>query len=277
MEIRNILVSFFIVLFCSFSATTALSNDLGPFSGQSGELRIAGGTAHIPVVKEAARLIMENNGDIQISIAGGGSGAGIKQVGEGLIDIGNSGRKPTDNEIQTYGLSLYKWAIDGVAVIVHPDNPVKALTSVQLKGIFDGTITTWKSLGGEDRAINVFTRDASSGTRKVFWKKALDKGNISETAQFVVSNGAMKSAVAQNPYAIGYMSAGYVDTSVAAVTLNGVFPNVKNINSGSYPVSRGLYSNTKGKASGLAALFIDFLLSETGQKIVADKGFIPVN
>ncbi len=276
MKIRTILISFFIVCFCGSLPATALSNDLDPFSGQSGELRIAGGTAHIPVVKEAAKLIMESNADIQISIAGGGSGAGIKQVGEGLIDIGNSGRKATDNEIRTYGLSLYKWAIDGVSVIVHPDNPVKTLTSAQLKAIFDGTVTTWKALGGEDRSINVFTRDASSGTRKVFWQKALDKGKISESAQFVVSNGAMKSAVAQNPYAIGYMSAGYVDESVSAVTLNDVVPSPQNINSGTYPVSRGLYSNTKGEASGLAGLFIDFLLSETGQKIVADKGFIPV-
>ena len=276
MGIRTVFVSLLVVLFCCVSASTALSSDLDPFTGQAGELRIAGGTAHIPVVKEAAKQIMRHNGDIRITIAGGGSGAGIKQVGEGLIDIGNSGRKPTDNEIKTYGLSLYKWAIDGVAVIVHPTNPVKALTSDQLKVIFDGTLTNWSQLGGPDRAINVYTRDAESGTRKVFWKKALGKGAIVETAQFAVSNGAMKSAVAQNPYAVGYMSAGYVDDSVAAVALNGVVPSAENINSGVYPVSRGLYSNTRGEASGLARLFIDFLLSETGQKIVGEKGFIPV-
>lgn len=240
-------------------------------------LRISGGTAHIPVMKEAAKRIMTVNPDLQITIAGGGSGAGIKQVGEGLVDIGNSGRRATDAEIEKYGLGMVKWAVDGVATVVNPKNPVQALSGKQLQDIFSGKITTWKLLGGDDKPINIYTRDKSSGTRSVFWKKALNKGNISGKANFVTSNGAMKSAVTNDPFAIGYVSVGYIDKTVAPVTLDGVKPTLDTVKSGEYKVARGLYSNTKGEASGLAEKFLNYLLSPEGQKIVVEKGFIPVN
>jgi len=260
-----------------FFAGLCSASGLDRFKNESGVLRISGGTAHIPVMKEAAKRIIAYNPDIQIAIAGGGSGAGIKQVGEGLVNIGNSGRKATDSEISKYGLSLYKWAIDGVAAVVHPDNPVKGLSSKELQDIYAGRIANWKVFGGDDRPINIYTRDKSSGTRAVFWKKALKKGDISGRAQFVASNGAMKSAVANDPYAIGYMSVGYLDGSVAPVALNNTIPSLQTVQTGEYSVARGLYSNTKGDYSGLAKKFIQYLLSPEGQKIAAEKGFIPVN
>ena len=261
----------------AFTAGTLCASELDAFKGEKGVLRIAGGTAHIPVLKEAAKRIMQTNGDIQITIAGGGSGAGIKQVGEGLVDIGNSGRRPTDDEVSKYNLSMYKWAIDGVGTVVHPSNPVKALSGQQLKDIYAGKIVTWKALGGEDRPINIYTRDKSSGTRAVFWKKALGKGDISEKANFVASNGAMKAAVTNDPYAIGYISVGYMDDTVAPIALDGVTPSLKTVQSGEYKVARGLFSNTKGQYSGLAKKLITYLLSPEGQKIVSDMGFIPVH
>lgn len=261
----------------AFTAGTLCALELDAFKGEKGVLRIAGGTAHIPVMKEAAKRIMETNPDIQITIAGGGSGAGIKQVGEGLVDIGNSGRKPTDKEVSKYNLSMYKWAIDGVGTVVHPSNPVKALSSRQLKDIYAGKIVNWKPLGGEDRPINIYTRDKSSGTRAVFWKKALGKGDISPKANFVASNGAMKAAVTNDPYAIGYVSVGYMDETVAPVALDGVTPSLKTVQSGEYKVARGLFSNTKGEYKGLAKKLITYLLSTEGQKIVSEMGFIPVN
>lgn len=139
---------------------------------------------------------------------GGGSGAGIKQVGEGLVDIGNSGRKATDEEIAKYGLTVHMWSIDGVAPVVHPKNKARALSKEQIQGIYAGKIMSWKDFGGEDRPINIYTRDESSGTREVFFEKALNKGEISPKANVVASNGAMKSAVANDPYVIGYMSVG---------------------------------------------------------------------
>ncbi|MCW8800622.1 MAG: phosphate ABC transporter substrate-binding protein [Desulfobacter sp.] len=276
---KNIpLLNGLIVLFMLlFAAGICSASGLDAFKGKKGILRISGGTAHIPVMKEAAKRIMAFNPDIQITIAGGGSGAGIKQVGEGLVNIGNSGRKPTDSEINKYGLFMYKWAIDGVTAVVHPDNPVKRLSSKQLQDIYAGKIANWKSLGGDDRPINLYTRDKASGTREVFWKKALGKGDISGKAHFVASNGAMKSAVTNDPYAIGYISVGYLDTSVTAVRLDNVTPSLQTVQTGEYKVARGLYSNTKGEFSGLAKTFIQYLLSPEGQKIAVEKGFIPVN
>lgn len=254
----------------------AFSGSLDAFQGEKGVLKISGGTAHIPVMKDVAKKIMVMNPEIQISIAGGGSGVGIKQVGEGLVDIGNSGRKPTDEEITRYQLVLHKWAIDGVGPVVNPQNPVKALSKSQMKDIFAGKIDNWKMLGGEDRQINIYTRDEASGTRAVFWKKGLDKGEIISGAHVVVSNGAMKSAIAQDPYGIGYVSVGHIDATVAPIALDGVVPTIETVQEGTYTIARGLYSNTKGEPAGLTEKFIDFLFTPDGKKIIEEKGFIPV-
>ncbi|MFZ1985124.1 MAG: phosphate ABC transporter substrate-binding protein [Desulfatitalea sp.] len=258
-------------------ASTALADALDSFKGEKGTIKISGGTAHIPVMKAVADTIMQANGQIQISIAGGGSGVGIKQVGEGLVDIGNSGRKPTDEEVQKSGLILHPWAIDGVAVVVHPDNPVKALNSAQLAEIYAGRLVNWKALGGPDKSINIYTRDEASGTREVFWEKAIAKGEISAKALFVASNGAMKTAIAQDPYGIGYVSVGHIDPSVAPVALDGVAPTLENVKAGKYKVARGLYSNTKGAPQGLTKKFIDFLFSAQGRQMIVQQGFIPTD
>jgi phosphate transport system substrate-binding protein len=253
----------------------AFSDSLDPFKTEKGELKISGGTAHIPVMKDAAQQIMALNPEIRISIAGGGSGVGIKQVGEGLVDIGNSGRKPTDEEIARYQLQLFQWAIDGVAPVMNPENKVKELTKSQMIDIFAGKIDNWKMLGGADRKINIYTRDEASGTREVFWKKGLDKGQISSGAHVVVSNGAMKSAIAQDPYGIGYVSVGHIDETVAPVALDGVMPSIETVQDGTYKIARGLYSNTKGEPTGLTKKFIDFLYTPDGKKIIEKHGFIP--
>ncbi|OQW99982.1 MAG: phosphate-binding protein [Desulfobacteraceae bacterium A6] len=264
------------ILFFFSISSIAPAGTIDLFTSEKGDIRISGGTAHIPVMKDAAKLIMEHNPDIRISIAGGGSGVGIKQVGEGLVDIGNSGRKPTDDEIRKYGLKLFQWAIDGVGVVVNPKNPVKALSKSRLSEIFAGKVVNWKVLGGPDKTINVYTRDNSSGTREVFWEKALDKGEITDKANVVVSNGAMKTAVANDPYGIGYVSVGHMDNSTAPVILDGAEPTIDNVKNGSYRIARGLFSNTKGEPKGLVKKFIDFLFSPEGRQIAAKNGFIPV-
>jgi phosphate transport system substrate-binding protein len=256
--------------------TWSWSGALDAFNGETGTIRISGGTAHIPVIKEAAARIMTSHPDIHISIAGGGSGVGIKQVGEGLVDIGNSGRSPSDQEVQKYGLKKFKWAVDGVGVVVNPKNPVQSLTTAQLKDVFAGTVTNWRQLGGSDKGINLYTRDEASGTREVFWKKALGKGDITPTANVVPSNGAMKTAIANDPWGIGFVSVGHIDATVAPVALDGVIPTLDTVRQGTYKVARGLYSNTKGDPTGLVQKFIDYLFSPEGQQIAADKGFIQI-
>ncbi|MEA3468821.1 MAG: phosphate ABC transporter substrate-binding protein [Thermodesulfobacteriota bacterium] len=270
------LVCFFSVLILLSVGGVAFAGALETFTGEKGEVRVAGGTAHITVMKEAATRIMKHNPDIHISVGGGGSGAGIKQVGEGLIDIGNSGRKAKEDEISRYGLQMFKWAIDGVAIVVNPVNKVRSLSQEQVAAIYAGTITSWQEVGGEDRKINIYTRDEASGTRAVFWKKALAKGSVAKNANFVVSNGAMKAVVSQDPYAIGYVSIGHMNETLAGVAFNTIEPTLANVQSGKYPIARGLYSNTKGEPVGLVKKVIDYLFTDEGQEIVAQKGFIPV-
>jgi phosphate transport system substrate-binding protein len=258
------------------SVSPLLADDLEPFSGSKGVLKIGGGTAHIPVMKEAAKIIMQKNRNIHITIAGGGSGVGIKQVGEGMIDIGNAGRKATPKEIKRYNLHMVKWAIDGVGVVVNPANRVTSLTTEQLMQVFAGIITNWNELGGANRKINLYDRDTASGTRSVFWKKALRKGEVSKKANVVASNGAMKTAIAGDPYGIGYVSVGHIDSTLTPVALDGVLPSLENVKSGRYVVARGLYSLTRGEPTGLARLFLEFLLTPSGQNIAQSKGYIPV-
>ena len=242
-----------------------------------GELRIAGGTAHLNVEKEIAERLMRENPGLKISIAAGGSGVGIKQVGEGIIDIGNSGRDLKETEISAYGLVPHPMAIDGIAVIVHPSSKINGLTAEQARDIFTGKITSWKVIGGDDSRVNVYTRDAESGTKKTFVNLLLEKdNNIVKSANFVKSNGEMKTAVSNDKSAIGYVSVGYLDSTVKALPVDGVEPTVENIKNRKYRIQRFLYMVTKGEPAGNIKAFIDAVLSDSGQNIVARNHFIPV-
>lgn len=275
MRAGRIVVLFQVIFFVLFYSNFAFADALADFKGMQGTIRIAGGTAHIPVMEELAKKVMQYNPNIQISIAGGGTGLGIKQAGEGLIDIGNAGREPTKDEIAKYGLKVYRWAIDAVAIVVHPSNKIKSLTKAQVKDIYSGKISNWKELGGIDKPINLYSRPEESGTREVFWTLAIDKSDISKKANIVASNGAMKSAVSNDPYAIGYLSTGYVDSSLKAVAFDGEEPTLENVLSGKYKIARGIYSVTKGEPPALVKAFLDLLFSAEGQKVIKAKGLIP--
>jgi len=249
--------------------------ELDAFAGKSGKIDIAGGTAHIPVMKEAAKRIMQKSPGLRITVAGGGSGVGVQKVGEGLVDIGNTGRALTDAEVAKFGLKSYAFAIDGVAAVVHPKNPVAGLTHAQVQDIFAGKITNWKALGGRDAAIHLYTRDEASGTREVFWEIMLKKGKIAEGANVVASNGAMKSALAGDADGIGYVSIGHIDASIKAPALDGVAPTQDNAKNGKYPVLRKLYMNTKGEPTGVVAAFISYIQGPEGAAITASDGYIP--
>lgn len=263
---------------CAFVVLAQVAHAASPleaFKGMSGNLDIAGGTAHIPVMKEAAKRIMTQNAAIRISVAGGGSGVGVQQVGEGLVAIGNTGRALSEAEVAKYGLVSFPFAIDGVAVVVNPANPVGVLTAAQVRDIYAGKVTNWKALGGADRAITLYTRDEASGTREVFDGKLLAKGAVAASANVVPSNGAMKTAVAQDAGAIGYVGIGHIDTSVKAPVLDGMVATQENAANGSYTVTRKLYMNTKGQPTGLVRAFIDYLFTDEGADIIRASGYIP--
>ncbi|HQI82349.1 MAG TPA: phosphate ABC transporter substrate-binding protein [Deltaproteobacteria bacterium] len=257
-------------------AGTAHGSELDRFAGLKGTIDIAGGTAHIPVMNEAAKNIMKFNPAIRITVAGGGTGVGVQKVGEGLVDIGNTGRALSDAEKSKYGLVSFPFAVDGVAVAVHPKNPVNELSSEQVRKIYAGKIVNWKDVGGEDAAIHVFGRDEASGTREVFWEKLLGKGDVAQGVNIVASNGAMKVAIAQDPHAIGYLGIGHVSKDIKAIVIDKMTPTQENAKSGSYTVVRNLYMNTKGQPSALEKAFIDYIKGPEGAEIVKRSGYIPI-
>ncbi len=264
-----------VLLFILAASAPASAQGLDAFKGKSGNIEIAGGTAHIPVMKEAAKRIMTANPAIRITVAGGGSGVGVQKAGEGLADIGNTGRAVTEAEKDKYGLVSFPFAIDGVAVVVNKANPLQNLTQAQVKDIFAGTISNWKQVGGPDASINLYTRDEASGTREVFWEKMLSKGAIADAANVVASNGAMKTAVAGDRNAIGYVSIGHIDGTLKAPLLDGVAPNQDTAVSGEYKITRLLYMNTKGEPQGIVKSFIEYVCGPEGAEITKASGYIP--
>lgn len=257
-------------------ASAAVAAPLDAFKGMSGKMDIAGGTAHIPVMKEAAKRIMSVNPEIRITVAGGGSGVGVKQVGEGLVAIGNTGRPLKEMEVAQYGLKTFPFAIDGVAVVVNPSNPVAALTKEQVAAIYAGTVKDWSEVGGAAGAINVFGREDGSGTREVFTDKVISKGELAPSVNVVNSNGAMKTAVGGDERAIGYVGIGHIDASVKAPMLNGMTATQENAANGSYTVVRDLFMNTKGEPEGLTKAFIDYIYTDEGAEIIRKSGYIPL-
>jgi phosphate transport system substrate-binding protein len=270
-------LAFFVLALSSLPGSIAWSGPLDGFAGLEGTIGIAGGTAHIPVMNDAAQNIMTFNPKIRITVEGGGSGIGVQKAGEGLVDIGNTGRALSEEEVAKYGLKSYAFALDGVAAIVHPQNPIAGLSPRQIREIFAGSITNWKDVGGKDGSIHLFNRDEASGTREVFWEKLLKKGPVATSANIVPSNGAMKVAVSQDKDAIGYVGIGHVDGSLKPISLDGVAPSQENAMNGSYPVVRKLYMNTKGEPSKLVKTFIDYVMSPEGAGISKKYGYIPLH
>ena len=272
---RGILAALLLLCGMGTALAAAPAAPLDAFKGQKGVIDIAGGTAHIPVMKEAARQIMEANPAVRITVAGGGSGVGVQKVGEGIVQIGNTGRALKPAEVEKYGLVSFPFAIDGVAVAVNPANKVEGLTKAQIKDIFSGKIANWKEVGGADAPISLYVREDGSGTRETFEERALDKGASAAAANVVNSNGAMKTAISQDPNAVGYVGIGHLDKSIKGVSVDGMAPSQENAASGQYTVTRLLYMNTKGEPQGITKGFVDYIFTPAGQEIVSKAGYIP--
>ena len=130
--------------------------------------------------------------DICIIVEGGGTGVGVQKAGEGLADIGNTGRALSEDEKTKYGLVSFPFAVDGVTVVLNPASPVTELTAAQVRDIFAGRVVNWKDVGGPDAAITLYTRDEASGTREVFWSKMLKKDLVADKANVVASNTTIR-------------------------------------------------------------------------------------
>jgi phosphate transport system substrate-binding protein len=248
-------------------------------TGLSGELTVAGSTTVLPINQECARLLMEANPDLRISVSGGGSGHGVKSVGAGEIDIGAASRDVKSSELEQYpDLKLVAIGKDSVAIVLHPSNTINELTLEQAARIFSGEITNWEDVGGTDAAIRVLTREEGSGTRETFEKYVMtpfDK-EVAGKASVKGSNGEVRATVSSDASSIGYVSIGYVDHTMNAIKVGGIEATVANVLSGDYPIQRSLYLITKGEPSALEKTFINFVLSSDGQEVVEDVGYIKV-
>ncbi|MDD3315786.1 MAG: phosphate ABC transporter substrate-binding protein [Syntrophaceticus sp.] len=238
-----------------------------------GNITIAGSTSVQPLSEELASAFMEQNQGVEINVAGGGSGAGIKAAQEGTADIGASSRELKDEEKPDLNEAVI--AKDGIAIVIHKDNGVENLTIEETQKIFAGEITDWKDVGGESGSINVFTREEGSGTRDAFEEIVMGDAKISTKAGVQNSTGAVRTAVAGDVNSIGYISLGSLDESVTAVKIDDVEPSDETIQDGTYKVARPFLYLTKGEPEGVVKAFIDFVMSSEGQEIVAE-GFISV-
>lgn len=238
-------------------------------------ISIAGSTTVLPVAQAAAEEYMNQHSNADIQVSGGGSGVGATSVIGGTADIGMLSRDLKASEKDGNNLKEFIVGKDGIALVGHPSNTVSDLSLEQVKAIYQGEITNWKEVGGADLKIVLIGRDSSSGTREFFTEFVLDKEDAAKDMQELNSNGAVAQAVSITPGAIGYVSLEYVDDSLKAFSIGGVAPTVENVISGVYEINRPLLMVTNGEPEGLAADYLAFILSEEGQQILKDSGFIP--
>jgi phosphate transport system substrate-binding protein len=240
-----------------------------------------------------AEAYHELHPEISISVTGGGSGTGIAALINGSTNIANASREMKEEELQQAeerGIAPVEHvvAMDAIAVIVNPGNPVDQLSIPQISGIFVGRTTNWQEVGGEDRPIVLASRESNSGTYMYFLENVVRRGDpgnddlFSPEALLLPSSEIIGLEVAQNPNAIGYDGLGYVTpqqkTVRVAVDQAGPFvpPSVETVNEGTYPIARPLYMYTSGEPTGAIKEFLDWIRSDDGQRIVEELGFVPL-
>lgn len=206
-----------------------------------------------------------------VNIQGGGSSAGGRAVLTGAAQIGMLSRQPAEAEKE---LDVITIAHDALAVVIHPQNPVTNLTANQICAVFAGTVSEWTAVGGTSRRIHVVSREEGSGTRTAFDDLIMRGTDVAARAVVQDSNGAVREAVAQDKNAIGYISLGLVDDRVKAVKVDGIEPTLANCRAGNYILIRPFLFVTKGKPDPKSRAFIDFVLSEDGQSLLAEEGLV---
>ncbi len=247
----------------------------------AGTITITGSTTVLPIAQKAAEVYMSRHPQVRISVAGTGSGDGIKSLLDGTASIADASRDMKKKEkdlARKRGVNPVRHtvALDCIVPVVNPANPVKNLTMAQLRDIYTGKLRNWKQVGGWDKPIVVISRDSSSGTFEVWNHKVLKKARVRPDAQLQASNGAVAQAVAGNRYAIGYVGIGYLNPKLKALTVNGIKASLASARDRSYPVARALYMFTRGEPTGVVKDFLDFVKGPEGQKIVAAEGFVPL-
>lgn len=257
-----------------FAGCGQKANDNGTTTG--GTVSTDGSTSMEKVIGALGESFMEANSGTTFTYNPTGSGSGIQAVSEGRCDIGLSSRALKDDE-KASGLKETIVALDGIAIIVNPQNPVKDLSLEQIAKIYTGEITNWKDVGGNDAEIVLIGREAGSGTRDGF-ESITDTKDACQYRQELTSTGDVITTVSQNPNAIGYASLASIKDSVKALTVNGVAPTEATVKDGTYLVQRPFVLVTKeGVAlSETAQKFFDFATSADAASIISAAGAVPV-
>ena len=246
------------------------------------KITMTGSTTVLPIAQKAAEVYMQKNPDVAISVAGTGSGDGIKAIIDGTADIGNASRDMKDKEVklaESKGVKPVRHvvALDCIVPVVHPSNPVSRHPPGQAQGhLHRQDQELERGRRRWTRVIVVISRDSSSGTFEVWNEKVLDKERVRPDAQLQASNGAVAQAVAGNKYAIGYVGIGYLNDKLKGLSINGVTASAKTAMDKSYPVARALLHVHQGRARGVRSReFLDFVKSRRGSEDLAEKeGFV---
>ncbi|HBA83972.1 MAG TPA: phosphate-binding protein [Verrucomicrobia bacterium] len=252
-------------------------------AGDANKIVVDGSTTVGPIAKAFAEYYMGQHPDVNITVSESGSGNGAKSLINAACDVAAMSRPMKNSEMKAAkdaGVLPIEHiaAMDGIAVVVHPSNPLANLTIEQIRDIYTGKITNWKELGGPDRPMVAISRDTNSGTYETFETMVMNKAKMGEKVEYVGSNGAIRQRVMSTPAAIGYVGLAFTE-EVKPLTVNGVEASAETVASKEYPISRPLYLYTNGRPKQSSPLhdFINLPDAPEGKKIVEDLGFVPSN
>lgn len=285
---KNMVTAFVIAL--ALTALTGCSKRSGVAGSRQNSITIKGSDTMVHLVSNWAEAFMNKNPDVEVSVTGGGSGTGIAALLNGTTDICAASRKIKDKEmelgrqknIHPRGITVAK---DGIAVVVHPANPVNELTFDQLERIFTDPAAKWSDFGGPDEKILVLSRESSSGTYVFFQEMVLKKKDYLQDAKLLPATSAVIQSASSDKTAIGYVGLGYAlaaknKVKIVAVKADAesaaVLPSDDTVKSGQYPIARDLYFYLNGEPKGTVKQFADFCLGAEGQAVVTDAGYVAI-
>ena len=242
----------------------------------SGVVNTNGSTSMESVIKILSEAFSQENPEVEVKYSGSGSGAGVTSAIEGTADLGLASRELKAEE-EEQGAVAHVVALDGVAVVVNPENAVEDLTVEQIAKIFTGEITNWSEVGGSDQEIVVINRQAGSGTRAVF-EAAVLGDQESATFQEQDSSGTVAKMVSETPGAISYLAFSYFDDQTKALSVDGVAPETANVEDNSWTIWAYEHMYTALEPDEATAAFIEYMMSDEVQgSLVEENGYIPVS
>lgn len=282
-----------ILLLISACVLAACSTSSTQTDGATSYIQNKGSDTIVNLALAWAEAYQAQRPSVRISVTGGGTGTGIAALMNGTVDLASASRKIKAEELQeakSKGIQPMEFVIarDAIAVVVNSENPVSELTLKQISDIYSGAITNWNQVGGEDRPIVKLSRETNSGTHVYFLETVLrlgDKENktlFSADTLLLPSSEGIIAEVRDNPNAIGYDGLGYVPHDVKMIAIAEevggayVLPSIASVNDKTYPIARDLYMYANGEPQGAVKEYLDWILSEEAQAIVAELGFVPV-